>query len=884
MDKADILERMVEAHRWRDIALMLGASNDDELASLRRWYRRSGRAHARRAVGDWAAPGRSSQLMLAVTLPETPEEASACCEWGRRFVWHDDAHVLPAVVPLLAQRGREWCAGFVVAAARARITTRTQRAPAAELGALLMALLAHFDLDVPDGEQYAHGWTQLTRWVHVWSTHAERRRYPWESMRPIVISADGHAAYAFANPLEVTLDQFLAATPRLHDTMVAALGVPNALAEFADLKDAPWSLEESIRTAVRDGRLDRVTLFEAALEALTRTDTPATQRVVARLLRGLDLTPDDVQLQLPLITHILPTVHGAATAELLRPLLAAKLSADDLRDVGGTILSRKEKAQKTALLRHLTSAATRSGPAADAVVPLLTLAAASDDTAFAARAAKPLAAAGVDTDRKPDTVDVPWDLAESTAPTEPFRPAEPSRAGLKALTSDLLTYASIAQEARWLDAAVRLAARDPDELRTALTDLPDEAGWNSRAAFLLRQWARTGNARRSHRHSLTPMHLADGAWQPGQTQTFEVTPAPHEALTDGLVTETIGRFGAVQQLLSTPSREDGSLTLTDLAGRIEASAAAGYGRFDLLQALLRLDPSTTADLHVLDGLRIAPAGRPGVADKLGRWFRRGSLGVDGVAVVRAWVEAGGLPVRRGSAGVPDVPAVRLPAVLGEVEIVAPLAEAVGPGSTVRVGFGTGGPALFLGVLPSWAEALVSVLDNGGTWESVQDADRLRLLEHCAGPLGPAIHRYVARLLGHHRQDCRATAVQSVLDLMRQDRLDPELLSAASVALLGEGQLPLARTAWSWEQVILGGGLRRLWPAVHAVLEQASAAPRRPAGLADLLRTIRPYVGVVAAHADGDVLPPSLRRLAAGRGSSKTHVEARALVAALAEDR
>ncbi len=56
---------------------------------------------------------------------------------------------------------------------------------------------------------------------------------------------------------------------------------------------------------------------------------------------------------------------------------------------------------------------------------------------------------------------------------------------------------------------------------------------------------------------------------------------------------------------------------------------------------------------------------------------------------------------------------------------------------------------------------------------------------------------------------------------------------------------------------------------------AAELPRKPAGLADLLRMLTQYVAEVPAAER--YLPPSLVRLAEAKGSTKSHAEARRLV-------
>ena len=56
-----------------------------------------------------------------------------------------------------------------------------------------------------------------------------------------------------------------------------------------------------------------------------------------------------------------------------------------------------------------------------------------------------------------------------------------------------------------------------------------------------------------------------------------------------------------------------------------------------------------------------------------------------------------------------------------------------------------------------------------------------------------------------------------------------------------GRLNLARCATAWEQVFLSGGMRVAWPIALGTAGLAAQQPRKPAGLADLLRMLTRYV-------------------------------------------
>jgi len=115
--------------------------------------------------------------------------------------------------------------------------------------------------------------------------------------------------------------------------------------------------------------------------------------------------------------------------------------------------------------------------------------------------------------------------------------------------------------------------------------------------------------------------------------------------------------------------------------------------------------------------------------------------------------------------------------------------------------------------------------------------------------------------------------------MAQGRFDSALFEQVCLRLLDSGSLRLARTASAWEQVILGGGLSLLWPALASVADRACGLDRKPAGLADLLAMGRRYAPSVPAGATPGSVPGGVARLAGTKGGSKAAVEARAWVRA-----
>ncbi|WP_404386474.1 hypothetical protein LL946_07850 [Knoellia locipacati] len=890
-------EQQVDESDWRGLQRALTSLDDEGRAAALTWYRRTGRARARKvSERDWRPHSRIVQLQLALGLSETPQEASKNCQWGRRWIWSDDLDAVPGCADLLLARGEEWARAFVTLSTATTLRGDSRRG-AGEITTLASAAVDAFDLDTPLEETYVRGWTTL-----VGLAHSHTRADKGSQWRPLtLLAADDSGAHA-AYPLgpEASLEACLHGTRDLTALLVAALDLPNALAEWTDLKGEGWGLTAAIRAAVADGILDREAALDPAFRSLSRDDRAGTQRVTAQVILGLEPTPDEVRERAALILHVLPTVHGSVTTVLLDLALAAGLEDDDLVELGTVVLARKEKAQKATLLRHLKTSTS------DAREPLLAMAADSDDAAFAAKA-RALLGDGDDESAdgiregagRPDAVST-WSRPATGFRPGDFSPYAGDAAGLDRARSDSETWLRITSEAAWLDLVVRVGAKDLDVLRASVVADERVDWWSAaRTRALLHQWVTTGDPHRSYRRTGTMTTHEPGKDPVTTTRVHEWVPPGCVVFTDRLVEESLRRLGTVTELLSTPSRVDGTVTVADLAARVRRASRAGYAPYDLVQALLRLDLRDADDVGAFDGLTLPPAAVPSDVPKeqgsswrrlLGRGGSRkgggsggggASAGVDGVEVIRGWIAAGGMPRReldfdgtRPRLGGVTLP---LPGPLAGLDGLAEICAAVGHGdSNVPAGL-FDSPTLVLGVTPFATEVAVTTTEQRGDLDSVFHAQNLPVLAWSAGPIGAATHHHIARLLVHPREDSRLLAAKYTAELATQGRLDPELLGERSLSLFEAGELSLPRAAHGWEQLASMAGLAVVWPAWVAVLDEACRASRKPAGLADLLRAARDQVPVAAAHVEGEVLPASVREVAGEKGRGKAVTEARALV-------
>jgi hypothetical protein len=126
-----------------------------------------------------------------------------------------------------------------------------------------------------------------------------------------------------------------------------------------------------------------------------------------------------------------------------------------------------------------------------------------------------------------------------------------------------------------------------------------------------------------------------------------------------------------------------------------------------------------------------------------------------------------------------------------------------------------------------------------------------------------------------RTDVRVDAAEILLELMGEGRFEAPVFSRTANERMRLGCVMLTRAVPMWEVVITGGGLRQLWPALLDIADAACTVRPKPAGLADLLALLTRYVHEVPSPS----LPASVAALAREGGSTKSHHEARALVAA-----
>jgi hypothetical protein len=839
MTSGERLDQLVATVALAPLEEWLVRASAQELVEARSWHA-TARLDLRRlhAYGGeiWnnLSEDRRSDLpwvraLLAAGI-EGPVAAARLVPWDQ-FNHRVSAHGKERFLRVVASRGKEWVRAFVPAAAAVRDANANVRA----LFQTLCPLVEDFGLPVPDGTPFWEGWLRT-----IWTGDVD-------STTDLLVN-DPMAPELF----------FRLMSSRLLGQEPAVLGVAARL--------------------VKKGLLDRPRVVSQVFDALTIQQAVGVQRELARLLSLLHVTKADIPGGLPFAQGLVATCHGSVGSALLPLVLPLIEAPDELAQLCGTIAGRPERAQKQTMLRALAEDALQARVGREAVHASLAMFRESSDDQKLLSQVDALSAmlgqtapAVAEPDPEPTGL---WDLAP---PGERFvspRVGEwPGmdrnvRRGLEHELRDGSTYSGPQAGVHsdlYLAAIVRQAnTSGAPVVRSAIEQIVGQVGGHRGVlGEALVDWVADPGLEsyRAARHMAGERRLAGGYLACPYSLNV-----PADAFRYLLARESLLRLGRSARLLSTPSHADHSVSFRALVERIALCQGSSVGPMDLLQALLRLRPSDPSELHQLDGMdlpvddSVSPTGEP--------------TGIpDGVELLREYVLAGGLP--------PLEPYVQ--------EVSAPFGQARWVSDTalpLPVGLLALAPGGFLNdhperyrsdevvrIVPQWPDRL---LWHDTALEGPCHMTRYNLREMTLGREAPPdLPTYDAVL---HQMVCtdgtsRAAAARIGLDLMSEGRFDADRLAQVAVARLQAGVLPLARVTAVWELMTTSGGLRELWPAMIRVAEAACSAHPRPAGTADLLRTMSALLPEVPAPE----VPPAIRAYAESKGSTKAHHETRRFV-------
>jgi len=350
------------------------------------------------------------------------------------------------------------------------------------------------------------------------------------------------------------------------------------------------------------------------------------------------------------------------------------------------------------------------------------------------------------------------------------------------------------------------------------------------------------------------------------------------------------------ELLATPATPEGHVDPDRVLALLVLAERDGWepGRYDLLQALLRLPRTVDPGIGTAAAALRSPAGQ-----RLAAWLDRGGLPdpeVTRIALVRgrccqqpAYGD-GPRPVAGGShrcsschrAGVRVTVAVR--ATGPDVEDAPPgLLDLPGDVAAWERAFRSYWPppmALWPAVLPSHRELAAAHIQPRLT--AVGDSDLnghtgvVPALARLSGPFGPAMALALAYPLGAHRERDRLPVVDALALLAARGELDGDLVGRELAALVGADLIVLRRVVAGLAELSRAGAHRAVWFIAAAMLPVLLSGTAVRPGTPDLLA-----LATAAADATGiRATNPVLAAVAARDGGSRLVAEARRLVRTL----
>ncbi|RRD04390.1 hypothetical protein EII34_10010 [Arachnia propionica] len=724
--------------------------------------------------------------VLMVELGVTPEQfAETVDAWFRGFI--DDGDTLDALGEALIDRGPAWGQRLVDA-------YLSSRSPRAWVSLILDPIIITHELPLPSDADY------LTDWLRRWGGPAPGRR--WQEL-------------------------FLAACSHPD-----ALGTP--MGPRARLLH--W-LRHGTSILRRAEPLDDVALADALLGIIERGDRPAAQSNATVWLEGLGLV-EEVWRQRERLLAMLPNAHSTVVAFACAQLLRPDLSDEHLEALAVEVLSRKEKAPKKRILKHLGRLAA---PGPDLAAALQGLAKEADTT-VATAAMKQLGAWGIQLDAV-DELSGLWQ--------EPLGEIEP-----------------LASRPRVLD--------DPGlaELITVITGDPRSSGeFEEQLADLVAT---------AHSRGLTDVLAV--------LEQFDLRPLEYEYLDRPVLAEALvhlvhdeelpvprtrqltrlvlghalavtRRLGELPCLLSTPTRHSNHLTWRALLQRASRYRDLGVAleATDVLAALSRVDPDgAPSDLAALEQ-PIRGLDRT-LAEVVRIWLRRPYRPRLEVLPPNGAGHRDGGPHMRCKLD-DDKPA--LVVALGLMELWNAPDEGYYAERTEAL-------RLLPGLPHRAALRILKLTYRMGSGAGLED---LPEVGHVAHPFGPVLTLACLAVASEGTPAHREEVAAVLYGAWQDGRLRAEDLVDAWVSPQSrEFQLSPAKVTSMLRLLAETGALALVWPLLVVIAEELAAAEKVPATASTVFETVLALLPEVP-HATE---LPNITALAARKGSSKAITLARAI--------
>ncbi|MGW3655588.1 DUF6493 family protein [Streptomyces sp. NPDC005151] len=836
----------------------------------------------RKESRSWAWRERDKiQKALLIAGAGCHSGAAGCATWiGGRELRDWTRSPYPLVLDVLADRDPAWLGDLAHRLAARPTATRIDYEFVSEL-------VKRAQCPVPATEGFVVGWAERV------STPQWQRK----GARPLIdiLRADPHLAVM---------------VPRLFETTE----LPPQVIWYGDQDpESADNWPSALATSVEEGLLERSVLVNCCMTRLLRGGKPGDLRFFLAVLRRLALTEQEeaerVADWIGMAADGMSTVAGHAQDVLARLDERGGLTVRELADASGSVLFRTEKKLVRAQLVLLGKALRRDASAAEELLPVVAEAFGHEDIGIQERALKLVAryappvgdplreelamsAELLGPVHRAAAAEVFGDLLDARPPAEPYEEMLPPVPAPRRLEPAPETTAELVEEVvalvrsgsrepaafeRALDGLVRHAHTDRPALADALRDalagqwwlddtsshvertLSSDAGIELVVAVLLERvsvravhdgragWTGTGTCVHAALDGVLRARLWEAAYSVliGRSPFLLATPTWHTGSLDPAV--LVERLRTYRRLGVEPGEADFAQALLRVrrSGRHEAAEAAeaatllGTAQGDRLAAWLDADePVAPVRQHHLENEQ--PPART--------WLQRSTAGTRRVllATAESPVIQQEFPRSFHWLGRPHFPDGRLCYHWGE-----------DPGSWLAT-LPEDGETMAAWMLPAVATCATEEL-RGAAWP-------LPLLVELGGPAAGAIHLAVAYGLGARHPKDRLSAVDALLVLAAQSRLDAALLGRELAILVDRELVKPNRVAESARTAAATGAYRTVFTVLAAALPALLAYEQAPRGLSDLLSVAAECTERCGAVAAEPI--PGLAALAARGGSSQ----------------
>ncbi|MCX4967984.1 DUF6493 family protein [Streptomyces sp. NBC_00654] len=637
----------------------------------------------------------------------------------------------------------------------------------------------------------------------------------------------------------------------------------------------------ALTALAEEGLLDRGMLVDGCVTRLLRGGKPGDQRCFLVMLRRLALTEQEETERIAdwmgMAADGISTVAGHAQEVLIRLDGLGLLTLRDLAEVSGSVLFRSEKKLVRGQLVFLGKVLRRDASTAGELLPVIAEALGHEDTGIQERALKliarhlpavdgalreelALAAGQLGPMHRSAAVELFGELPDEASGSSAYEEQLPPAPALRRLEPAPESLAELVEEVaaltgsdsrettafeRALDGMIRHARTD----RTALAAALREA--------LSGHWLLSGTSQEEtdRRFARNPRGLdliaasvlgrvSPAIVRDGNARWTGTGTCTHAAL-DGVLFARMWeaaaavRSGQIPFLLATPTWHTGSLDARELVERLRTYQRLGAvpGPADFAQALLRV--RRAGELEAAEGAALL--GTP-EGDRLAAWIRAD----EPVARVLRHRPQDGRPSsgnwwQRSAAGTRRV-------LLATKE--RPVIQREFPRSFHWLGrphlpearrcyhWEGAGSEHWLATLPEDGETMAAWLMPDlmhSADEGARGAARwLPALAEAGGPAGGAIHLALGYGLGARHAEDRLSAVDALLVLAAQGRLDAPLLGRELSILVDHDLVKLGRLTDSARTAAATGAYRTVLSVLVELLPPLLAYPKSPYGLGETL--------------------------------------------------